>query len=250
MEVEQSTLDARQVAAFLAKNPEFFRSYPDLLKVATQQQASQLDAREVAAYLSKNPEFFRTFPEVVRQLDIPHETGATVSLVEYQSKLLRNKNNELHERLKQLVENARRNDRLFEQTRRLTLDLLDAQSIEEVEQSLQQCMRSVYEVDYACITLFVPAMTMQSITEVEMQHHLVRHFGRKQAFCGQLSDEQMELFFHEKSKVGSMAACLLKNDLGILSIGHKQDDYFKSNMDTLFLDYVSEVISRRLDILL
>jgi len=213
-------------------------------------EKSTLDARQVAAFLSENPEFFRTYPDIVAQLDIPHETGATVSLVEYQSKLLRSKNNELHDRLKQLVENARRNDRLFEQTRRLTLDLLDAQSIEEVEQSLQQCMTTVYGVDYACITLFVPAMTMQSITEVEMQHHLVRHFGRKDAFCGQLSDEQMELFFHEKSKVGSMAACLLKNDLGILSIGHKQDDYFKSNMDTLFLDYVSEVVSRRLDILL
>ncbi len=213
-------------------------------------EKSTLDARQVAAFLSENPEFFRTYPEIIAQLDIPHETGATVSLVEYQSKLLRTKNNELHDRLKQLVENARRNDRLFEQTRRLTLDLLDAQSIEEVEQSLQQCMATVYGVDHACITLFVPAMTMQCITEVEMQHHLVRHFGRKHAFCGQLSDEQMELFFHEKSKVGSMAACLLKNDLGILSIGHKSEDYFKSNMDTLFLDYVSEIISRRLDLLL
>jgi len=60
----------------------------------------------------------------------------------------------------------------------------------------------------------------------------------------------MELFFHENSQVGSMAACLLKNDLGILALGHKKEDYFKSNMDTLFLDYVAEIVSRRLDILL
>ena len=30
----------------------------------------------------------------------------------------------------------------------------------------------------------------------------------------------------------------------------KDDDYFKSNMDTLFLEYVSEIVSRRVDILL
>ncbi|MFT5592141.1 MAG: hypothetical protein ACI8SR_000498 [Oceanicoccus sp.] len=216
----------------------------------TKQDKSALNEREVAAFLKKRPDFFRHYPEIVSQLDVPHETGASVSLVEYQSKILREKNNELHERLQQLVDNARRNDRLFEQTRRLTLDLLDAQSIEEVEQSLQQAMIALYGVDHACITLFVPAMTMQSVTEVEAQDQLVRHFGRRQAFCGQLSDDQMELFFHEKSKVGSMAACLLKNDLGILSIGHKDDDYFKSNMDTLFLDYLSEIVSRRLDILL
>ncbi len=215
-----------------------------------EQDKDQLSARDVAAFLKEHPEFFRNFPEIVAQLDVPHETGATVSLVEYQSKILRNKNNELHERLQQLVENARRNDRLFEQTRKLTLDLLDAQSIEEVEQSLQQCMNAVYNVDYACITLFVPSMTLQSITEVDMQFQLVRHFGRKHAFCGQLSEDQMELFFQENNPVGSMAACLLKNDLGILALGHKEQDYFKSNMDTLFLNYVSEIVSRRLDILL
>ena len=211
---------------------------------------SQLKDRDVAAFLKQHPEFFRTYPELVHELDIPHETGATVSLVEHQSRILRERNKELHERLQQLVDNARRNDRLFEQTRRLTLDLLDAQGIEEVEQSLQQCMNALYGVDYACLTLFVPAMSMQSITEVEMQDHLVRHFGRKQAFCGQLTDSEMELFFHDDSTVGSMAACLLKNDYGIMALGHKQDDYFKSNMDTLFLDYVAEIVSRRLDLLL
>ena len=214
-----------------------------------EQDKNQLNEREVAAFLKQNPDFLRKFPDVVHELDIPHETGGAISLVEHQSKILRDKNNELHERLQQLVENARRNDRLFEQTRRLTLDLLDAQSIEEVEQALQESMNLVYGVDYACITLFVPAMNMQAVIEVEMQDQMVRHFGRKQAIVGQLSDDQMELFFHAKSKVGSMAACLLKNDLGIMALGHKQDEYFKSNMDTLFLDYVAEIVSRRLDIL-
>ena len=215
-----------------------------------EQDKNQLNEREVAAFLKQNPDFFRKYPDVVHELDVPHDTGGAISLVEHQSKILRDKNNELHERLQQLVENARRNDRLFEQTRRLTLDLLDAQSIEEVEQALQESMNLVYGVDYACITLFVPAMNMQAVIEVEMQDQLVRHFGRKQAIVGQLSDDQMELFFHANSKVGSMAACLLKNDLGIMALGHKQDEYFKSNMDTLFLDYVAEIVSRRLDILL
>ncbi|WP_396588003.1 DUF484 family protein [Bermanella sp. R86510] len=215
-----------------------------------QQDEKQLNEKDVAVFLKQHPDFFRKFPELAEQLDVPHETGGAVSLVEFQSKRLRDKNNELHERLQQLVENARRNDRLFEQTRRLTLDLLDAQSIEEVEQSLQQSMSAVYGVDHACITLFVPAMSMQTVIEVDMQHQLLQHFGRRQAICGQLSDDQMELFFHSGSKVGSLAACLLKNDLGIIALGHRNEDYFKSNMDTLFLDYVAEIVSRRLDILL
>ncbi len=210
----------------------------------------QLDAETVARYLQQHPEFFRAYPDLTARLDIPHETGDAVSLLEYRSKVQNDKNHQLHERLQQLVDHARRNDRLFEQTRRLTLDLLDAQSAEEVEQALQACMRELYQVDYACITLFVPMSNMQSIIEVEMQHQLTQPFGRKDAFCGQLSQEHMELYFNDAPELGSMAASLLKNDLGILAIGHREADYFKSSMDTLFLSFVSEVISRRLSALL
>jgi len=51
----------------------------------------KLDAREVAAFLKQNPGFFRSYPDVVAELDVPHETGATVSLVEHQSRILREK---------------------------------------------------------------------------------------------------------------------------------------------------------------
>ena len=215
-----------------------------------EKERKELEAREVAEFLKKNPEFFRGYPDVVAQIDVPHETGASVSLVEYRSKVLRDKNNELHERLQTLVENARRNDRLFEYTRRLTLDLLDAQSMEEVEQALQECMRSLYKVDYANITLFVPCSTMQSVVEVERQTVLLRPFSRKDAFCGHYSQELMNLYFNDAPDVGSMAACTLKNDLGILALGHKDPNYFKSTMDTLFLNFVAEVVSRRLAVLL
>ncbi len=210
----------------------------------------KLDAREVAAFLKQNPGFFRSYPDVVAELDVPHETGATVSLVEHQSRILREKNRELHTRLQTLVENARRNDRLFEHTRRLTLDLLDAQSMEEVEQALQECMRNLYKVDYAAITLFVPCSTMLSVVDVEQQTVLLRPFSRKDVFCGQYSVELMKHYFQEAPDVGSMAACQLKNDLGILALGHKDPEYFKSSMDTLFLNYVAEVVSRRLSVLL
>ncbi len=86
------------------------------------------DAEAVAAYLRAHPEFFVDHDELLAELRLPHQPGAAVSLVERQVKLLRERNIEMRHRLSQLMDVARDNDRLFDKTRRLVLDLLDADS--------------------------------------------------------------------------------------------------------------------------
>lgn len=82
------------------------------------------DAESVAAYLSAHPEFFVDHDELIPDLRIPHLQGGAVSLVERQVKLLRERNIEMRHRLSHLMDVARDNDRLFDKTRRLVLDLL------------------------------------------------------------------------------------------------------------------------------
>ena len=88
------------------------------------------DAEAVAAYLRAHPEFFVDHDELILELRIPHQPGTAVSLVERQVKLLRERNIEVRHRLSHLMDVARDNDRLFDKTRRLVLDLLDANSLE------------------------------------------------------------------------------------------------------------------------
>ena len=59
----------------------------------------------------------------------PHARGSSISLVERQLAVLRERSLDMHQRLGRLVDVARDNDRLFELTRQLTLDLLDADSL-------------------------------------------------------------------------------------------------------------------------
>ncbi|WP_164247913.1 DUF484 family protein, partial [Stenotrophomonas maltophilia] len=82
------------------------------------------------AYLSQHPEFFVEHDELIPELRIPHQPGDAVSLVERQVRLLRERNIEMRHRLSQLMDVARENDRLFDKTRRLVHDLLDATSLE------------------------------------------------------------------------------------------------------------------------
>ena len=88
-----------------------------------------LSPEQVAAYLHAHPEFFVDRDELLGEMRIPHQPGDAVSLVERQVRLLRERNIEMRHRLSQLMDVARDNDRLFDKTRRLVLDLLDAASL-------------------------------------------------------------------------------------------------------------------------
>nr|GFB69300.1 probable diaminopimelate decarboxylase, chloroplastic [Tanacetum cinerariifolium] len=78
-----------------------------------------LEAEAVAAWLQQHPDFFAEHDDLLTAMRIPHQRGDTVSLVERQLKILRERNIEMRHRLSQLMDVARDNDRLFEKTRRL-----------------------------------------------------------------------------------------------------------------------------------
>ncbi|MBV2204900.1 MAG: DUF484 family protein, partial [Pseudomonas sp.] len=129
------------------------------------------DAEAVAAYLRAHPEFFVDHDELLTELRLPHQPGAAVSLVERQVKLLRERNIEMRHRLSQLMDVARDNDRLFDKTRRLVLDLLDASSLEEVVSAVEDSLRHEFQVPYVSLILFSDAVLPvgRSVSPAEAQ---------------------------------------------------------------------------------
>src|SRR3990167_1227658 len=111
-------------------------------------QSAELTAEQVASYLHAHPEFFVDRDELLGEMRIPHQPGDAVSLVERQVRLLRERNIEMRHRLSQLMDVARDNDRLFDKTRRLVLDLLDASSLEEVVSCVEDSLRSEFQVPF------------------------------------------------------------------------------------------------------
>ncbi|WP_410965546.1 DUF484 family protein, partial [Salmonella sp. SAL4454] len=69
-------------------------------------------------------------------------------------RLLRERNIEMRHRLSQLMDVARENDRLFDKTRRLVLDLLDATSLEDVVSTVEDSLRHEFQVPYVSLILF------------------------------------------------------------------------------------------------
>ena len=215
----------------------------------TDQQDSPkpLDSETVAAYLRLHPEFFIDHEELIPELRIPHQPGNAVSLVERQVKLLRERNIEMRHRLSQLMDVARDNDRLFDKTRRLVLDLLDAGSLEEVVSAVEDSLRHEFQVPYVSLILFSEATLPvgRCVSTAEAKQNIGGLLEGGKTICGVLRPHELSFLFGEDGpSVGSAAVVSLDDQLGVLAIGSRDPQHYKSSLGTLFLGYIAEVLAR------
>ncbi len=204
----------------------------------------------VADYLAEHPDFFSQYTHLLEKLYVPHQRGTAVSLVERQTSLLRERNQQLHGHLSELIDAARYNDVQFEKTKRMVLALLEAWTLDDVAVAIEESLCRDFYGDETVLLLF---------SERSLESNSVRTLARAEdslvqplietnlPSCGQLSEAMNRFLFQERSvKVQSAAVVpLVKGDtLGLLAIGSHDPNYFQSSQGTLFLSYVGEVLSR------
>ena len=84
----------------------------------------------IADYLQSNPDFFERHATLLTKLNLPHNRGSSaISLVERQVAALRDKNEKLETRLRELIEVARGNDALAAKIHRLACMNRDRKSV-------------------------------------------------------------------------------------------------------------------------
>ena len=209
-----------------------------------------LTPEQVAAYLQANPEFFVERDELLGEMRIPHQPGDAVSLVERQVRLLRARNIEMRHRLSQLMDVARDNDRLFDKTRRLVLDLLDAASLEEVVSAVEDSLRNEFQVPFVSLILFseAPMPVGRWVSSAEAHQAIGGLLAGGKTLCGVLRSHELAFLFgeSERDSVGSAAVVALSFQglHGVLAIGSPDPQHYKSSLGTLFLSYIAEVLAR------
>jgi uncharacterized protein YigA (DUF484 family) len=211
-----------------------------------------LEAEAVAAWLQQHPDFFAEHDDLLTAMRIPHQRGDTVSLVERQLKLLRERNIEMRHRLSQLMDVARDNDRLFEKTRRLILALMDANSLEDIVIAVEDSLRQEFQVPFVSLILFSdnPMAVGRWVTSAEAQKAIGGLISGGKTVCGALREHELEFLFgaDQSKEVGSTAIVALNHQglHGVLAIGSRDPQHYKSSVGTLFLTYIADVLSRLL----
>lgn len=207
---------------------------------------------KVKEYLQTHPEFFNAHPDLLESLQLSHDSGGAVSLVERQITVLRERNMEMRHRLSNLLESARTNDKLFEKTKRLVLTLLEAANLAEAVNNLYDSLGTDYQIEFYSLLLLgsdsqMPASPARVVGLEQAQSQIGTLLRTNRAICGVLREDELQFLFGDNSdKVGSVAAVPLSNGslFGILAIGNSDSNYYRSSMGTLFLSYIAEVLNR------
>ncbi|HLT64665.1 MAG TPA: DUF484 family protein [Pseudohongiella sp.] len=200
-----------------------------------------LKAEDVAVWLKQHPDFFVGRDALLADMTVPHESGKAVSLLERQVKILRERSMESRHTLNALLENARYNDQLFSVTRNLILMLLDESDLTSLASVTSSNLETQPGID-ACRLILIDTPATAS----ELQKRFPSLFRSKRVLCQQLDKETSQLLFPEASTaLRSAALCPVThhNSLhAILAIGNQSQDYFNEELDTLFLDFIGEVL--------
>jgi hypothetical protein len=214
----------------------------------------------VSKYLIENPEFFNRKGDLLLEMDIPHESGSAISLLERQVALFRERNRELQNNINEFIFNAEENDALFEKTRIVILELLKTTNLTQLSEAVDITLKDEYSA-HASRLFFITesgdGMDQDKVRTLAMKparETLGRLFDKKRTFCCELTPEQARLLFPDTKKDILSAAVIpvhlpesLRKEKGIgmpiLVIGSDKHNHFNSSLDTLFLDFIGEVIA-------
>lgn len=210
-----------------------------------------LDDALVADYLRRHPEFFLNQDELLADLRIPHARGSSVSLVERQMAVLRQKGVDMRAKLARLLDVARENDRMFELTRELTLQLLEADTLEGLVAALEDNLRDKFRVPYVGLVFFreEPMSVARTRTLQEAREHIPTLLT-DESMGGALRPHELAFLFGEQQAQHIQSAAVMKIEfsgvLGVLALGSEDSTRYGSSVDTLFLGYVAQVLARLL----
>lgn len=216
---------------------------------------TELTPEQVAQYLTENPTFFLKHEHLLTDLYLPHASGEAVSLLERQVSLLRERNIDMRKRYNGMLEQGERNDVLFNKTRLLVINLLESKSLNDLSQRLVEYCTKEFQVDEVQFTLFSnPELYRTSQCRVvplaEVKDTMPSLVNTPECVSGVFREDEFKFLF--AGKHANIASAIVlpihfnKNVTGILTLGSADAHYFKAGMDTLFLNFIGDVIARLL----
>jgi hypothetical protein len=218
--------------------------------------AKENEEDAIAAYLQHNPDFFERHQALLTRLRVPHARGgSTISLVERQIEVLREKHAALESKLTELVGVARANDAIADKLHRFTRKLLRARSRAEAVTSIEASLREDFDAFHGGVLVLIgeyPDLAPQRFVRTVPRDDaglksFETLFSSGKPRCGQVRDTQREfLFGQDANDIGSVALVPLADKsgpLGVLALGSTDRDRFHPGMSTEFLARMADLIA-------
>ena len=197
---------------------------------------------DVETFLRDHPDFLQNRPALLAALNLPHGGQGAVSLVERQVAVLRERSITSRQKLAELSDIGKENERLLKATRDTILALLSAETKADVETIWQQQVVNAFAAELGSLVWFDPDKQddpRQSVAQ--------KLLAGGDTVSGVLRPEEMAVLFPSVTCEGSVAmSCIRRQQeiVGIIAVGATNTQRYQAEDGTLFLDYLAEVIGQ------
>lgn len=204
-----------------------------------------LDDSLIEDYLLENPNFFTKHPALLNKLNITTEEQGTVSLVQRQQRLMRDKIITLEDEITSLMSMASQNQRLYQQFSTLFFELLNCKDLITFDATLTHHFTNELALSHVSFKLYHPnAPQSLSINRNNLDNLLVQRLGRGYHYFGRINQQEQQLLFnHLESGSVALIALGAHGDLGLLAISSEDPNHFHPDMDNLMLMQLTKLIA-------
>ena len=216
--------------------------------------SKKLIDKDVAAYLLANPDFFVDRDRLLLKIQVPHKSKGTISLVEKQLDVIRDRQKKTRRQLKEFVENAERNKEIFDKSRKIILSMMAAKQSSEFFAALEKGLKRDFGCKANSLVVFGKPKQINHFTSRIPAESARKYVGAlmqsKVPTLGTLRPREQDFLFQDQSEKVKSAAVLTIRDrnkhLGMLAIGSSDMEYFTPDMDTLFINFIAETLGKLL----
>ena len=218
-----------------------------------QEKKSLLSRNEIAEYLILNPDFFKENPEVLNSIEIVHESGGAVSLIQKQVEILRSNYNSTTDKLMELLGIAKANEDIFSLTKKLIIELVGTSNIEEAIVLLEKSFESDFGSKASRVLFFTESSKNLPRGRVKSPSEAISTIGdilkTGEIFSGEIDKSKANFLFGKEFKITEVALVPLScNSLtGVIALGTEELGKYNKDKDTIFLDFIAEVASKIID---
>ena len=178
--------------------------------MSTEEASASIDPEQfVIDYLREHPDFFSHHTKLLTELNLPHASGKAISLVEHQVAIMRERNVEMRRKMNALLDAARVNDGIFSKTRSLTLALVEANSIHELNEVLATHVLVDFDADFVCCHLQQSGISLDHIQKHQEPFEFSSLLDRNTPVCTTLREQELAQIFPQSSHGDTGSAALL-----------------------------------------
>ncbi|MCF6235981.1 MAG: DUF484 family protein [Gammaproteobacteria bacterium] len=221
-------------------------------------QSNTLNAQSVIDYLQAHPDFLVNHTDLFNKLSTSRYTKGTTSFSEHQTKVQQETIKQLKQQMHELVGIAHDNDKINQHVRGLTLKLLDAKTPDKQISALYDCLKIDFNTDLITLNLFSDSNQHATSAALKIKY-LDRTDESLASFeellqvgkfsCGKLNPEILKWLFGQQSEKIQSAVFLplgTNHCFGVLGLGSFDKNRYHATQGTLFLSFLSEIISHSL----